>query len=85
MKYDHTVFQDGQFYAAGEEVPDMGSLVCVDCREGEKGYIRSYEGLSKDADKLPKYKNLSTGSSFYALDTGEYQKYEMTTKEWIPQ
>lgn len=29
MKYDYTVIQDGQTYLAGEDVPEMGSLICV--------------------------------------------------------
>ena len=48
MKYDYTVIQDGQTYLAGEDVPEMGSLICVK----KYGNIRDYEGLSKDIDKL---------------------------------
>lgn len=29
MTYDYMVKQDGQFYKPGQEVPDMGTLVCT--------------------------------------------------------
>ena len=47
MTYDYMVKQDGQFYKPGQEVPDMGTLVCTSAQ----GNIRSYEGLVKDVDK----------------------------------
>ena len=65
MKYDYTVIQDGQTYLAGEDVPEMGSLICVK----KYGNIRDYEGLSKDIDKLPLY--VGTGSSCLMTDTGD--------------
>lgn len=43
MTYDYTVKQDGQFYKPGQEVPDMGTLVCTSAQ----GNVRSYEGLQK--------------------------------------
>ena len=42
---------DGQNYKKGEEIWDLGSFVAVKA----KGNQRSYEGLSKDVDKLPRY------------------------------
>ena len=39
MTYDYTVKQDGQFYKPGQDVPDMGTLVCTSAQ----GNIRSYE------------------------------------------
>lgn len=78
MKYDFTVNQDGQIYKAGEDVPDMGSLVATSVQ----GNIRNYEGLSSDFGKLPKYDSLGTGSTCFFSDTGFLYKYEAKTKEW---
>lgn len=50
MTYDYTVKRDGQFYKPGQDVPDMGTLVCTSAQ----GNIRSYEGLAKDVGKLPR-------------------------------
>ena len=38
MTYDYMVKQDGQFYKPGQDVPDMGTLVCTSAQ----GNIRSY-------------------------------------------
>ncbi len=81
MKYDNIVKQDGQTYNPGEEVPDLGSIVCTT----SEGNLRDYELLSKDVDKLPKYDNLKTGSSAYCIDNGDFYKYEATTKTWYKQ
>lgn len=78
MTYDHKVVQDGRTYQAGEEVPDMGSLVATSV----DGNIRNYEGLSIDFDKLPKYDDLETGSSVSFTDTAELYKYDKSTKVW---
>ena len=43
MTYDYMVKQDGQFYKPGQDVPDMGTLVCTSAQ----GNVRSYEGLAK--------------------------------------
>lgn len=76
MIYEYTVKQDGQIYIPGEDVPDMGSLVCVSA----KGKIRNYEGLLSDLGKLPLY--VATGSSFLASDTGDNYKFESSTQTW---
>lgn len=76
MTYDYTVKRDGQVYKPGQEVPDMGTLVCTSAQ----GNIRSYEGLAKDVGKLPTY--VATGSSFLASDTGDYYKFEESTATW---
>ena len=76
MIYKYTVKQDGKFYAPGEDVPDMGSLVCV----STNGTIKNYEGLLSDFEKLPLY--VETGSSFLATDTGDYYKYEASSQTW---
>lgn len=72
MTYDYTVKRDGQIYKPGQEVPDMGTLVCTSAQ----GNI----GLAKDAGKLPTY--VATGSSFLASDTGDYYKFEESTATW---
>lgn len=84
MTYDHDVRQDGIHYDAGEEVPDLGSMVATSA----EGAIRHYEGLSADLEKLKdvvkgeKYSGLATGSTAMCLDTGQYYKYERTTREF---
>lgn len=79
MKSNGSSFVDGQFYKDGEEIWDLGSLVCT---EPPLRGVRHYEGLSKDVDKLPHYADLSTGSSCLMLDTGDFYKYEKSTDTW---
>ncbi len=67
---------DGQNYKKGEEIWDLGSFVAVKA----KGNQRSYEGLSKDVDKLPRY--VDSGSSALCLDTGDYYKFHKQTDTW---
>jgi hypothetical protein len=69
---------DGQFYKKGEEIWDLGSFVATTV----EGRVRGYEGLFADIHKLPKYDDLSTGSSAFCIDTGKLLKYESTTKTW---
>lgn len=76
MTKNYTVKQDGQFYDANENIPDLGSLVCT----SSEGNIRHYEGLSTDLSKLPHY--VDTGSSFLASDTGDFYKFEKSTDTW---
>lgn len=86
MTYDHKVVQDGRTYEAGENVPDLGTITATDV----KGNIRSYEGYSRDLEKLkyatmlPQYDDLATGSNILLQDTGEIYSYEATTREWSP-
>ena len=81
MKYPYAVKIDDKIYKAGEDVPELGSIVCTQ----SSGKVRSYELLSADLSKLPKYDDLETGSSAYCIDTGSYYKYESTTKTWNEQ
>ena len=78
-----TIF-DGQTYYPGDSLPDLGSWVCTSVDKNGDGVlnIRNYEGLSADVSKLPKYDNLGTGSSALCLDTGDFYKYETSTKTW---
>lgn len=69
---------DGIEYEKESDIPNLGSIVATNA----KGMLREYEGLSTDVDKLPKYATLRTGSTFFAIDTGEAYKYEATTKTW---
>lgn len=75
-----TVF-DGQTYEIGEEIWDLGSFECVST-EGNK---RNYYGLSIDVSKLPKYENLSTGSTAFCVDNGKLFLYHAPTKMWYEQ
>lgn len=78
MKATEPMIVDGHKYNVGDEIPDLGSLVCTTT----DGTRRNYEGLEADAEKLPTYDDLGTGSSFLASDTGMFAKYEATTKTW---
>lgn len=78
MVADKITVWDGQTYYSGDEIWDLGSFVATSV----SGQIRNYEGLSSDVSKLPKYDNLSTGSSAFCVDTGDLYKYEKTTKTW---
>lgn len=77
MKATGTEIIDGKLYKEGDEIWDLGSLVCTGT---EQGGIRFYEGLAKDKDKLPHY--VQTGSSCLMVDTGDYYKYEKSTDTW---
>lgn len=81
MKYDHTVTQDGQIYKSGEDVPDLGSITCIQA----KGNVRNYVFASKDLNKLPTYDDLSSGSAALAADTSMVYVYESSSKTWYPQ
>lgn len=77
MKAETLTKVDGQTYKPGEEIWDLGSFVATSVQ----GEIRNYEGLSKDAPaKLPLY--VETGSSAFCVDTGDYYKFEKSTKTW---
>lgn len=78
MIAESNITYDGQFYKKGDEIWDLGSFVATSVI----GLIRNYEGLSADVGKLPKYDDLETGSSAFCLDTGQFLKYEKTTKTW---
>lgn len=71
---------DGHKYNIGDELPNLGGLVCVE----SKGGIRKYEGHLSDKDKLPKYDDLKTGSSALLSDDGTFvlYKYYEDTKTW---
>lgn len=83
MKSDFNVRVDGKYYSAGQEYPDLGSLVCV----SNNHELREYEGLAKDSDKLPTgsieaYRDLKTGSSFMAIDSDLFMKYDAESCQW---
>ena len=68
----------------------MNSIVCTSSTNmtldvGIVKGLRSYELLSNDVGKLPTSDNLMTVSSAYCIDTGDYYKYEATTKQWYKQ
>ena len=68
----------------------MNSIVCTSSTNmtldvGIVKVLRSYELLSTDFGNLPTSDNLMTGSSAYCIDTGDYYKYEATTKHWYKQ
>ena len=68
----------------------MNSIVCTSSTNMtlDAGIVKvliGYELLSTDVGKLPTSDNLMTGSSAYCIDTGDYYKYEATTKQWYKQ
>lgn len=68
---DKTTVIDGQTYKPGDDLPDLGSLVCV----SSDGNMRDYEGLLSDASKLPHY--VESGSSALLYDgQGNTEVYE---------
>lgn len=73
------IYADGHVYESATDVPDLGSLVCV---SADANGQRNYEGLAADVSKLPKYADLETGSSFFAVDSGAFYKYEKSTQTW---
>lgn len=78
MKAESLIYFDGHWYSPGDEIPDLGTFVSSSGNDK----VRSYEGLSNDVSKLPKYDDLETGSSAFCVDTGQLFKYEKTTKTW---
>lgn len=70
------VWYDGQKYETEADIWQLGSLVCT----SKTGDVRHYEGLSKDAARLPHY--CGTGSSCFMMDTGDYYKYHQETDTW---
>ncbi len=75
-------YVDGVWYDNIENAPEMGSIKCTGT-DGSDHMIRSYMGMSKDADKMPTY--VRTGSSCLMIDTGAMYLFEETTKQWILQ
>ena len=75
---------DGQIYENENDIPDMGSIQCVEVR----GNQRVYQGFVQDKQKLPKYDDLATGSSAKLVDPNGVEKtiignYDAQTKRWI--
>ena len=74
---------DGQTYENENDIPDMGSIQCVEVR----GNQRDYQGFVQDSQKLPKYDDLGTGSSATLIDPNGTEstiigKYDAPTKNW---
>lgn len=76
MVADKGIEQDGQFYAKGSEIWELGSWVATEVL----GSTRHYKGLSVDVQKLPHY--VGTGSTAECIDTGDMYKFEKTTDRW---
>ena len=76
---DKTTVIDGQTYKSGDELPDLGSLVCV----SSDGNMRDYEGLLSDVSKLPHY--VESGSSALLYDgqgNTEVYEFQKPTNTW---
>lgn len=84
MLAEHDMVVDGQRYEKGQDVPDLGNLVCVEVI----GNKRKYQGYTEDKLKLPKYDNLGDGSSATLIDPNGVEKtiiakYYATPKQWL--
>lgn len=74
---------DGHEYESELDIPDMGSIQCVEVR----GNQRDYQGFTADKLKLPKYATLGTGSTATLIDPNGVEstiigKYDEQTKTW---
>lgn len=78
MIADKNQIVDGQYYKQGQEIWDLGSLVCIDVEVS--GNKRHYQGLSADVGKLPHY--VTSGSTCFMLDTSELYRYHALTDTW---
>ena len=76
------IFYDGEYYDSQADVPDLGSWEYT-CGPYDKR--RSYQGLSADVAKLPKYDDLATGSSAYCVDNGALYMFNANSKTWVLQ
>ena len=77
------IFFDGEYYDTQADVPDLGSWEAT-CEPYAKR--RSYQGLSTDVAKLPKYDDLLTGSNALCVDTGDIYIYQAgIIKTWYKQ
>lgn len=73
---------------AENDLDTLGSIICTNVKTDltyGKYQIRDYQGLSSDFSKLPKYSDLGTGSSFYAIDTGDLYIYNAVAQTWVKQ
>ena len=81
-KFETAVIVDGQLYLPGDEIPEFGSIKCVDTSEPRK-----YIGNSKDAsilnDIIAKY--ASNKSSCLMIDTGEYYEFDSNLNKFVVQ
>ena len=77
---------DNHEYESKDLIPDFGSIECV--WSSEDGRTRNYQGHTIDAQKLPKYDDLATGSSATLIDPNGIEdtiiaKYYASTKQWL--
>lgn len=76
MRAENTILVDGQLYEKGQEIWDLGGLVCVEV-DGSK---RHYQGLSSDASKLPHY--VESGSTCFMVDNNSMYRFHKPTDTW---
>lgn len=74
---ENNVVIDGQHYEKGQEIWDLGSIVCVNI---EASGIRHYQGLSSDVSKLPHY--APSGSTCFMLDNSTLYRYHEMNDTW---
>ena len=70
-KFETAAIVDGQLYQPGEEIPEFGSIKCVDTSEPRK-----YIGNSKDA---------SNKASCLMTDTGDYYEFDSNLNKFVAQ
>ena len=75
---------DGHEYESELDIPEMGSIQCVEVR----GNQRDYQGFVQDSQKLPKYDDLGTGSSATLIDPNGIEPtiiayYDAKIQKWL--
>jgi len=71
---------DGQTYMKGDELPDLGSIRCIN--PDEAGDTRKYEGKIEDEDKLENINYAPDGSSAMLIGSGT-KIFHSLDGEWI--
>lgn len=77
---------DNHEYESKDLIPDFGSIECV--WSSEDGRTRNYQGHTVDAQKLPKYDDLATGSKATLIDPDGIDStiiayYDAPLKKWL--
>lgn len=76
---------DGIRYESNSDVPDLGSLRCVEMCNGHRRYMGNAADKSKlpTVSRYPQYSGvLDTGAAFFAIDTREVLFYDESTDAW---
>ena len=81
-KFETAAIVDGQLYQTGEEIPEFGSIKCVDTSEPRK-YIGNSKDVSVLNDIIAKY--ASNKASCLMADTGDYYEFDSNLNKFVAQ